>query len=88
MTAHLRRYGSELVFLSDVVQDIKRYNIGLHEKFVKYGIRPSGSLEYISRSIDQITTHLSSISQFRKELQLKTDNVLSLVRSYLPQFLP
>ena len=80
MTAHLHRYGSELVLLSDIVQDIKRYNTEFHDKFVKYGIRPIKALDHISRSLDQISSHLSSISQFRKELQLKTDNVLSLVR--------
>ena len=80
MTAHLHRYGSELALLSEIVQDIKRYNTDSHEKFVKYGIRPIKALDHISRSLDQISSHLSSISQFRNELQLKTDNVLSLVR--------
>jgi hypothetical protein len=79
MTAHLHRYGSELALLSDIVQDIKKYNTESHEKFVKYSIRPIKALDHISRSLDQISSHLSPISQFRKELQLKTNNVLSLL---------
>ncbi|KAF2176210.1 hypothetical protein K469DRAFT_36556 [Zopfia rhizophila CBS 207.26] len=79
MTAHLHRYGSELVLLSGIVQDIREYNIESHGKLVTYGVRSSNSLKCIKRSMDQITTHLSSISQFREELQLKIDNVLSLL---------
>jgi len=80
MTAHLYRYGSELALLSEIVQDIKGYNTGSHSQLVKYGVRSSESLEFITRSMDQISAHLSSISHFRTELQLKADNILSLVR--------
>ncbi|KAF2659690.1 hypothetical protein K491DRAFT_689038 [Lophiostoma macrostomum CBS 122681] len=81
MAAHLHRYSSEITLLSDTVQDIKTYNTDSHAQLVKHGIRSSDSLEFITRSIDQISAHLSSISYFRAELQLKTDNVLSLLVS-------
>ena len=79
MTAHLQRYGSELALLADVVQDIKKYNTSFHDKFVDSGLRSATSFDLVSRSLEQITTQLSSITSFRDELQLKTDNVMALV---------
>ncbi|OCK94767.1 uncharacterized protein K441DRAFT_659662 [Cenococcum geophilum 1.58] len=79
MTAHLQRYGSELALLADVVQDIKKYNTNFHHKFVDSGLRSAASFDLVSRSLEQITTQLSSITRFRDELQLKTDNVMALL---------
>lgn len=79
MTAHLHRYGSELTLLAEIVQDLKQYNTHFHQKFVDRGLRSDVAIDSISRSLGQITTQLSSVSRFRDELQLKTDNVLALL---------
>lgn len=79
MTAHLYRYGSELALLTDIVQDIKTYNTTFHDKLVNCGLRPDASSELVSRSLEQITTQLSSVTRFRDELQLKTNNVMALL---------
>jgi hypothetical protein len=83
MAAHLHRYGSELSLTSDIVQDLKKYNTDYHQTFVDNGLRPhhpTEGLEAIIRGIDQISSQLSAIRAFRDELQLKTTNVLALVR--------
>ena len=79
MAAHLQRYDSELGLLSDIVGDIKRYNNEFHQEFVDRSIRAADALEFITRSLEQITSQLSAISRFRDELQLKTNSVLALV---------
>ena len=80
MTAHLHRYGSELALLAETVQEIAKFHSQFHQVFEDQGPTGAKSHETICQGIGLITTHLSSISRFRNELQLKTDNVLALVR--------
>jgi hypothetical protein len=84
MVAHLYRYGSELALLAEIVEDIKQYNRDFDQKFVDMGIRKAEAIDLVWRDLRHITTQLSSISRFRDELQLKTDNVLALVCYRLP----
>ena len=84
MAAHLHRYNSELVLLSDVTGDIKRYNEEFHQEFVDRGIRVDEALGSNMRGLEQITSQLSAISRFRDELQLKIDSVLALVKTPPP----
>ena len=79
MTAHLHRYGSELELLTETVQQIAKFHNCFHQIFEDQGLASANSYEKVCQGIGLITTHLSSISRFRNELQLKTDNVLALV---------
>ena len=79
MTAHLHRYGSELALLTETVQEIAKVHSHFHRMFEAQGLTDNNSYEAFCQAIGLITTHLSSISRFRNELQLKTDNVLALV---------
>lgn len=85
MAAHLYRYGSELASISETVQNIGQYHSDFHQMYVERGIRTADSFETLIRGLAQITTHLSSITRFRDELQLKTANVLALVSHGLLQ---
>ena len=79
MTAHLHRYGSELELLTETVQKIADFHNRFHRIFEDQGLASANSYETVCQGIELITTHLSSTSRFRNELQLKTDNVLALV---------
>lgn len=79
MTAHLHRYGSELELLTETVHKIAAFHNRFHRIFEDQGLTSANSYETVCQGIGLITTHLSSISRFRNELQLKTDNVLALV---------
>lgn len=80
MAAHLHRYGSELTLITGVVDDLRKYNQDYHQDFVDASLRPAEGLEPVSQGIERIKSHLSTIRTFRDELQLKTDNILALVR--------
>ena len=79
MTAHLHRYGSELALLTETVHEIAEFHNRFHQIFEDQGLTSAKSYETVCQGIGLITTHLLSISRFRNELQLKTDNVLALV---------
>lgn len=79
MTAHLHRYGSELALLTETVHEIAEFYNRLYQIFEVQRLTSANSYERVCQGIGLITTHLSSISRFRNELQLKTDNVLALV---------
>lgn len=82
MAAHLHRYGSELALLQEIVQDIKRFQDEFHQNEQR-GLPNLGRSEALSQGLGQLTSQLASISRFRDELRLKTDNVLALVSSSL-----
>jgi hypothetical protein len=82
MAAHLYRYGSELALLSDNIEGLKKYHDDAHLTLVLQGLRPKGGFKGVQAGFVEIKIQLSSISRFRGELQLKTDNILALV-SYL-----
>jgi hypothetical protein len=82
MAAHLHRYGSELALIQEIFQDIKSFQDEFH-KTEHCGLRNPGRSEALSQGFGQLTSQLASISRFRDELQLKTDNVLALVSGIL-----
>lgn len=79
MAAHLHRYGSELTLLSDIIQDVKRYNDEFHDELVRLGMRDKNALEDFMRGLDHASSQVSGISNFRDEMQQKIDNILALV---------
>jgi hypothetical protein len=85
MAAHLQRYGSELVRVQYIIDEIKT----LHES-----MRPSGRKEDemsylqnwsdIKPEIIQLQSQANAVGHFRHELERKTENILALVSAVLP----
>lgn len=79
MSAHLHRYGSELELLKEIIQKMANFQKSFHRIFEDQGHDSGASYQADCQIFGMVATHLSSISRFRDELQLKTDNVLALV---------
>ncbi|KEF53866.1 uncharacterized protein A1O9_10268 [Exophiala aquamarina CBS 119918] len=79
MAAHLHRYGSEIKYIADTIEDIEWYNKEFHTDFVKVGIRSPQTLGSFMKSFGEITAQMTAISCFRDEMQQKIDNVLALL---------
>ncbi|KAH7327541.1 hypothetical protein BKA65DRAFT_68732 [Rhexocercosporidium sp. MPI-PUGE-AT-0058] len=79
MAAHLHRYSSELVLMTEIVDDVRKYNSAFHEMLVRFGLRSENEESTVMTGIEQISSQVSALCGFRNELQLKTDNVLALL---------
>lgn len=83
IAAHLHRYSSELDSLSYILEDIV-----CHRKALEINRRTSpvdeANFMQICRSFAQLASHLRQAKSFVQELEQKLQNILALVRTFIP----
>ena len=79
MAAHLHRYKTELTFLSNLFNNVRRYNREFPDELVEHGVRGQDTLHEILSEIKRIRSQLFTVSMFSDELQQDIDTMLALV---------